>query len=93
MNAYCPQLQKVMSKTGTEQSSLEEEREHSLVEQLVALTEEQNAVQVPPAGSNIPGAPADWTPPVGKEAHIPVIFLNLNGEADTGQGHVSVYYP
>ena len=67
-----------MNKSGN-QSSLEEEREQSLVEQWVSLTEEQNAVHLPPPGSNIPGAPADWVPPVGKEAHIPVIFLNLNG--------------
>ncbi|XP_047740142.1 kinesin-like protein KIF13A isoform X2 [Hyalella azteca] len=81
------QLQKVMSKCGVEQSSLEQEREQSLVEQWVSLTEEQNAVHLPPPGSNIPGAPADWTPPIGKEAHIPVIFLNLNGEDFSSQNN------
>jgi kinesin family protein 13 len=44
------------------------------------LTEERNAVLVPAAGSQIPGAPADWTPPPGMEQHIPVIFLDLNGK-------------
>ena len=73
------QLQKVMNKS-RDPNSLEEEREKSLVEQWVSLTEEQNAVQLPPPGSNIPGAPADWNPPIGKEAHIPVVFLNLNGK-------------
>lgn len=34
---------------------------------------------VPAAGSGIPGAPADWNPPVGMEPHIPVLFLDLNG--------------
>lgn len=55
------------------------EREHSLVSQWVSLTEEQNAVLVPAAGSGIPGAPADWIPPAGMETHIPVLFLDLNG--------------
>ncbi|KAF2364958.1 CAP Gly-rich domain [Trinorchestia longiramus] len=76
-----------MNKGGVEQSSLEQEREQSLVEQWVSLTEEQNAVHLPPPGSNIPGAPADWTPPIGKEAHIPVIFLNLNGEDFSSQNN------
>lgn len=47
--------------------------------QWVSLTEEQNAVLVPAAGSGIPGAPADWIPPSGMETHIPVLFLDLNG--------------
>lgn len=55
------------------------EREQSLVDQWVSLTEERNAVMVPAPGSNIPGAPADWVPPLGLETHIPVIFLDLNG--------------
>lgn len=55
------------------------EREQSLVDQWVSLTEERNAVLVPAAGSGIPGAPADWTPPQGMEPHIPVLFLDLNG--------------
>lgn len=55
------------------------EREQSLVDQWVSLTEERNAVLVPAAGSGIPGAPADWTPPAGMEPHIPVLFLDLNG--------------
>ena len=45
----------------------------------MSLTEERNAVLVPSAGSNVPGAPADWTPPQGMETHVPVIFLDLNG--------------
>lgn len=56
------------------------EREQSLVDQWVSLTEERNAVLVPAAGSGIPGAPADWTPPAGMEPHIPVLFLDLNGK-------------
>lgn len=55
------------------------EREQSLVDQWVSLTEERNAVLVPAAGSGIPGAPADWNPPAGMEPHIPVLFLDLNG--------------
>lgn len=52
------------------------EREQSLVQQWVSLTEERNAVLVPATGSGIPGAPADWTPPSGMEPHIPVLFLD-----------------
>lgn len=56
------------------------EREQSLVEQWVSLTEERNAVLVPSPGSPIPGAPAAWSPPPGMEQHIPVLFLDLNRE-------------
>lgn len=56
------------------------EREQSLMAQWMSLTEERNAVLVPSAGSGIPGAPADWTPPPGMEPHIPVLFLDLNGK-------------
>ncbi|XP_046734684.1 kinesin-like protein KIF13A isoform X3 [Diprion similis] len=56
------------------------EREQSLLDQWVSLTEERNAVLVPTPGSGIPGAPADWTPPPGMEPHIPVLFLDLNAD-------------
>lgn len=46
----------------------------------MSLTEERNAVLVPGAESGIPGAPADWEPPAGMEPHVPVLFLDLNGE-------------
>lgn len=59
------------------------EREQSLVDQWVSLTEERNAVLVPAAGSGIPGAPADWNPPPGMEPHIPVLFLDLNGTPES----------
>ncbi|XP_072317029.1 kinesin-like protein KIF13A isoform X2 [Eucyclogobius newberryi] len=72
------QIKKIMNK----HEKLEEdvEREARLVEQWVGLTEERNAVLVPAPGSGIPGAPADWTPPAGMEAHIPVLFLDLNAD-------------
>ena len=63
----------------TEKTEADVEREKSLIDQWVCLTEERNAVLVPAAGTGIPGAPADWTPPSGMEQHIPVIFLDLNG--------------
>uniref|UniRef100_A0A665VKP2 Kinesin family member 13A n=1 Tax=Echeneis naucrates TaxID=173247 RepID=A0A665VKP2_ECHNA len=74
------QIKKIINKH--EKSEEDIEREARLVEQWVGLTEERNAVLVPAAGSGIPGAPADWCPPAGMEAHIPVLFLDLNGEAD-----------
>lgn len=55
------------------------EREQSLVDQWVNLTEERNAVLVPAAGSGIPGAPAIWEPSLGMEPYVPVLFLDLNG--------------
>ncbi|KAL1139626.1 hypothetical protein AAG570_006606 [Ranatra chinensis] len=72
------QIQGLINKQGKSESDLE--REQSLVEQWVNLTEERNAVLVPAAGSGIPGAPADWTPPPGMEPHIPVLFLDLNAD-------------
>ncbi|KAM9807089.1 kinesin-like protein KIF13A isoform 5-T5 [Syngnathus typhle] len=72
------QIKKIINKH--EKSEEDIEREARLVEQWVGLTEERNAVLVPAPGSGIPGAPADWTPPPGMEAHIPVLFLDLNAD-------------
>lgn len=43
----------------SDKNEAEVDRETSLVEQWIGLTEERNAVLVPAAGSGIPGAPAD----------------------------------
>ncbi|KAM9783257.1 kinesin-like protein KIF13A [Neosynchiropus ocellatus] len=72
------QIKKIIHKQ--EKSEEDVEREARLVEQWVGLTEESNAVLVPAPGSGMPGAPADWTPPVGMEVHIPVLFLDLNAD-------------
>ncbi|XP_033209116.1 kinesin-like protein KIF13A [Belonocnema kinseyi] len=72
------QIQKLINKP--DKSEQEKEREQSLVDQWVSLTEERNAVLVPAAGSGIPGAPADWSPPSDMEPHIPVLFLDLNAD-------------
>ncbi|XP_061809864.1 kinesin-like protein KIF13A isoform X1 [Nerophis lumbriciformis] len=72
------QIKKIINKH--EKSEEDVEREARLVEQWVGLTEERNAVLVPTPASGIPGAPADWTPPAGLEAHIPVLFLDLNAD-------------
>lgn len=72
------QIQRLIHKQDKTEEDVE--REHSLVSQWVSLTEEQNAVLVPAAGSGIPGAPADWIPPSGMETHIPVLFLDLNAD-------------
>ncbi|XP_037533137.1 kinesin-like protein KIF13A [Nematolebias whitei] len=72
------QIKKIINKH--EKSEEDIEREARLVEQWVGLTEERNAVLVPAPSSGIPGAPADWTPPAGMEAHIPVLFLDLNAD-------------
>ncbi|XP_046733692.1 kinesin-like protein KIF13A isoform X1 [Silurus meridionalis] len=72
------QLKKIMNKS--EKSEEDVEREARLVEQWVGLTEERNTVLVPAPGSGIPGAPAQWVPPAGMEAHVPVLFLDLNAD-------------
>ena len=72
------QIQKYMSKV--EKTEAEAEREQSLVDQWVCLTEERNSVMVPAPNSGVPGAPADWEPPDGTEAHSPVLFLDLNAD-------------
>ncbi|XP_043116313.1 kinesin-like protein KIF13A isoform X2 [Puntigrus tetrazona] len=72
------QIKKIINKS--EKSEEDVEREARLVEQWVGLTEERNAVLVPAPGSGIPGAPAHWDPPAGMEAHIPVLFLDLNAD-------------
>ncbi|XP_050313761.1 kinesin-like protein KIF13A isoform X2 [Anthonomus grandis grandis] len=72
------QLQNLSEKIDKTEEDVE--REKSLMEQLVNLTEETNAVEVPQPGTGIPGAPAMWSPPPGMEPHIPVLFLNLNAD-------------
>ncbi|XP_011505399.1 PREDICTED: kinesin-like protein KIF13A [Ceratosolen solmsi marchali] len=72
------QIQKIINKKDKTEQDLE--REQSLVDQWVCLTEERNAVLVPAAGSGFPGAPADWNPPPGMEQHVPVLFLDLNAD-------------
>jgi kinesin family protein 13 len=47
------QLQRLMHKTDKSESDVE--REQSLVNQWVSLTEERNAVLIPSSGSGIPG--------------------------------------
>ncbi|CAG9796373.1 unnamed protein product [Diatraea saccharalis] len=74
------QLQKLVNMSPSLKSERDMEREQSLVEQWVSLTEERNAVLVPSPGSPIPGAPAAWDPPPGMEQHIPVLFLDLNAD-------------
>ncbi|CAH0562408.1 unnamed protein product [Brassicogethes aeneus] len=72
------QLQKLSDKKN--KSEQEIEREKSLMEQIMNLTEEANEVYVPKPGTGIPGAPAMWSPPPGMEPHIPVLFLDLNAD-------------
>ncbi|CAK1540259.1 unnamed protein product [Leptosia nina] len=80
------QLQKLVNMSPSLKSERDMEREQSLVEQWVSLTEERNAVLVPSPGSPIPGAPAAWNPPCGMEQHIPVLFLDLNADDLTTHG-------
>ncbi|EEB18127.1 conserved hypothetical protein [Pediculus humanus corporis] len=86
------QIQKLINKQDKTEQDIE--REQSLVDQWVSLTEERNAVLVPGAESGIPGAPADWCPPPGMEPHVPVLFLNLNADdlslSKTNEDEVSV---
>uniref|UniRef100_H3AG65 Kinesin family member 13B n=1 Tax=Latimeria chalumnae TaxID=7897 RepID=H3AG65_LATCH len=77
------QLQKLVSKP--DKTEDDAEREAQLLEMRLTLTEERNAVLVPSAGSGIPGAPAEWTPVPGMETHMPVVFLDLNGDDFSSQ--------
>ncbi|XP_026473795.1 kinesin-like protein KIF13B [Ctenocephalides felis] len=72
------QIQKIDKKE--EKTEQDKEREASLIQQWMTLTEERNTVMVPAAGSGIPGALAAWDPPPGMEQHIPVLFLDLNAD-------------
>jgi kinesin family protein 13 len=72
------QIKKLINKPN--KSKEDNEREQSLIDQWVSLTDERNAFNCPVPGSEIPGAPADWDPPSGMESHIPVIFLDLNSK-------------
>jgi kinesin family protein 13 len=72
------QIKRLINKPN--KSKEDNEREQSLIDQWVSLTDERNAFNCPLPGSEIPGAPADWNPPPGMESHIPVIFLDLNSK-------------
>ncbi|GAB1598063.1 KIF13A isoform X15, partial [Argonauta hians] len=72
------QFQKLIDKQ--DKNEAEVDRETSLVEQWIGLTEERNAVLVPAAGSGIPGAPADSETLPDMEQHVPVLFLDLNAD-------------
>ncbi|XP_044257426.1 kinesin-like protein KIF13A isoform X2 [Tribolium madens] len=72
------QIKKLLEKSNkTDQDC---EREQSLMDQWVNLTEERNAVIIPKPGAGIPGAPAVWSPPPGMEPYVPVLFLDLNAD-------------
>uniref|UniRef100_A0A1I7UAI1 Kinesin motor domain-containing protein n=1 Tax=Caenorhabditis tropicalis TaxID=1561998 RepID=A0A1I7UAI1_9PELO len=77
------QLDTLSAKSGKSEAELD--REHSLMGQWVALTEERTAVECPAPNSCIPGAPCDWIAPEGVERHIPVLFLDLNSDDMTGE--------
>ncbi|KAK9889176.1 hypothetical protein WA026_004456 [Henosepilachna vigintioctopunctata] len=72
------QINKLLDKLDKSDQDLE--REQSLMDQWVNLTEERNAVLLPDPGAGIPGAPAIWTPPPGMEPYVPVLFLDLNAD-------------
>jgi kinesin family protein 13 len=72
------QIKKLLEKINKSDQDIE--REQSLMDQWVNLTEERNAVLIPTPGSGIPGAPAVWSPPAGMEPYVPVLFLDLNAD-------------
>ncbi|CAD5230171.1 unnamed protein product [Bursaphelenchus okinawaensis] len=74
---YLSEQIKKIEALGNQKSLADSERESSLINQWMLLTEERQAVSVPPPNSSIPGATADWIPPPGIEQHVPVVFLNL----------------
>ncbi|XP_031559004.1 kinesin-like protein KIF13A isoform X2 [Actinia tenebrosa] len=79
--------QQIHSSMGNQDKSVvDKERESWLIDQWVCLTEERNAVLCPLPGSGIPGSPQPDEDLIrqGLEAHIPVIFLDLNDEFRNG---------
>ena len=74
------QIQQYINKL--DKSELECEREVSLVDQWVHLTDERNAVIAPTPGSGVPGAPhpPSYKPMSGVERHSTVLFLDLNAD-------------
>uniref|UniRef100_A0AC35TU92 Kinesin motor domain-containing protein n=1 Tax=Rhabditophanes sp. KR3021 TaxID=114890 RepID=A0AC35TU92_9BILA len=70
----------IINEKGRRKSSKDNEREKSLINQWLILTEERNAVSVPTTNSSIPGAPSNTPVRLGYEKHVPVAFLNLNSE-------------
>ncbi|KAJ3639965.1 hypothetical protein Zmor_003291 [Zophobas morio] len=72
------QIKKLLDKPNKSEQDVD--REHSLMDQWVNLTEERNAVMVPTPGTGVPGAPAVWMPPPGMEPYVPVLFLDLNAD-------------
>lgn len=72
------QIKKLFDKQDKNEQEIE--REQSLMEQWVNLTEERNAVLLPNPGSNIPGAVAFGSPLLGMEPYAPVLFLDLNAD-------------
>lgn len=85
------QIKKIIDKQ--EKTEQDIERENSLMDQWVNLTEERNAVLVPAPGSGIPGAPAVWNPPPGMEPYVPVLFLDLNGNGNTNSMNHQISFP
>ncbi|KAK2703262.1 hypothetical protein QYM36_018247 [Artemia franciscana] len=71
---------RVQPVTDSDKTEQDIEREKSLVDQWVGLTEERNAVLLPNPGSCVPGSPShpEWVPKPGLEQHVPVLFLDLN---------------
>uniref|UniRef100_A0A1I7SLJ5 Kinesin motor domain-containing protein n=1 Tax=Bursaphelenchus xylophilus TaxID=6326 RepID=A0A1I7SLJ5_BURXY len=77
---YLSEQIKKIEALGTNKTQADSERESSLIHQWMLLTEERQAVSVPPPNSSIPGATADWIPPPGIEQHVPVVFLNISAD-------------
>ncbi|RMZ95929.1 kinesin KIF13A [Brachionus plicatilis] len=74
-------LQTQIKQLSDENSSEEEkERCESLYNQLVALGDEQAAVDAPLENSHLPGSTIQWNPDAGMEKHVPVMFLELDDE-------------
>lgn len=68
----------------TKENSSEEEKErcNCLHNQLFALGDEQAAVDAPMENTHLPGSTIQWSPGVGMEKHVPVIFLDINSGID-----------
>ena len=71
--------------TEADKNDDEKERYESLCKQLVDLGAEQAAIDAPEDNSGLPGSTIEWESPNGMEAHVPIVFLNLDEDNNCGE--------
>lgn len=73
---------KLVNNNVDEQTDEDKERYESLCKQLMNLGEEQVALDAPEDNSGLPGSTIEWEPSSGMEKHVPIVFLDIDDDAD-----------